>query len=268
MGNNMSMLGHYTKLFDDIGVIKIRDAIPEEDYPEQLSENFKNENIGYTYPTAKVNNPLAFYQDNGSTYMWEYIVEERYEKAPKGVIHVGCHDMPERGCYVPLFGENVIWVEANEKSFDKWTAPIASHFNHWAFNVAVSDSDGMCNFYDNGAPEVSGLMPSLGNFRPSTPIRQKRLDDIIEKHNIDMSKFDFLNVDVEGAEFKVLEGFKDNIKHINYIFTEVSVNGRHEGEVIFDDMTKYLNNLGFELNRVSESSMAMHGWGDAFYVRN
>ena len=43
----MSMLGHYTKLFDDIGVIKIRDAIPEEDYPEHLPENFKNKNIGY-----------------------------------------------------------------------------------------------------------------------------------------------------------------------------------------------------------------------------
>ena len=264
----MSMLGHYTKLFESIGVLKIRDAIPEQDYPEELPDDFVNEGNGYTYLTSKVDNPLAFHQADGLTYMWEYVVEERFEKAPKGVIHVGCHDMPERGCYVPLFGKNVIWVEANEESFDRWTQPIATHFDHWAFNIAVSDSDGVTNFYDNGAPEVSGLVPSKGNYRPSKPIRQKRLDDIIEKFDIDMSNYDFLNVDVEGAEYKVLEGFKKNIKHINYLFLEVSKDGRHVGEVPFDEMTKYLNDFGFKLDRFSEASMSMHGWGDAFYVRS
>ena len=264
----MSMLGHYTKLFDDIGVLKIRDAVPENDYPEQLPNNFENLNIGYTYPTSSVDNPLAFYQANGSTYMWEYFVEERYEKAPKGVIHVGCHDMPERGCYVPLFGENVIWVEANKQSYDTWTVPIANHFNHWAFNVAASDENGVGRYYDNGAPEVSGLTPSRGQLRPSIPINQRKLDDLFEEHNIDMSKYDFLNIDVEGTEYKVLEGFKNNIDKINYVFIEVCREARHEDEVVFDDMTKYLNDLGFKLNRFSESSMNTHGWGDAFYVRD
>ena len=73
---------------------------------------------------------------------------------------------------------------------------------------------------------------------------------------------------VEGAEYKVLEGFKKNIKHINYLFLEVSKDCRHVGEVPFDEMTKYLNDFGFKLDRVSEASMDMHGWGDAFYVRS
>tara|TARA_Y100000310_G_scaffold190080_1_gene190059 strand:- start:8712 stop:9503 length:792 start_codon:yes stop_codon:yes gene_type:complete len=263
----MSMLGHYTKLFDDIGALKIRDAVPENDYPDQLPKDFENLNIGYTYPTTTVDNPLAFYQANGSTYMWEYIVEERYEKAPKGVIHIGCHDMPERGCYVPLFGENVIWIEANKQSYDQWTVPIAKHFNHFAFNIAASDKTGTGSYYNNGSSEVSGLLPAAGQFPSSVPVPEKRFDDLVREYDIDMSKYDFLNVDVEGAEYKVLRGFEDNIKHINYLFIEVANYERNNGQVLFDDITKYIEKFGFKLNRVSDSINTL-GWGDAFYVRN
>lgn len=245
------MLGHYTKLFHDIGAVKIRDAVPEEDYPQHLP----------------VTNELAFTQANGTSYPWEYTVEERYENAPKGVIHIGAYDMPERGCYVPLFGENVIWVEANEKSFDRWTAPIATYFNHWAFNLAASDVNGTGRYYDNGSPEVSGLLPHVGKSPSYINVPQRRLDDIIDEYDINMNNFDFLNIDVEGAEHKVLRGLKKNIKYINYLFVEVAVSQRHDNQMIFDEMTKYVKELGFELNRVSDSIHTI-GWGDAFYVRN
>ena len=91
--------------------------------------------------------------------------------------------------------------------------------------------------------------------------------DIVNKAKVFNNLEDSLvNIDVLIATSSRFRN--KNIKHINYLFIEVCKYERHSGEVVFDDMTKYLADLGFKLNRYSEASMEMHGWGDAFYVRN
>jgi len=228
----MSMLGHYTKLFQELGHIEIRDS-QAGDWPED----------------------------------WEYTITKKNTTAPKGVIHVGCHDCPERGCYVPLFGHNVVWIEANRDSFYQWVKPVAEKYKHWAFNLAASNTTGTGYYFDNGSPETSGLLPLKDGQCNFTVLEEKKLDDLVEEYNIDMNNFDFLNVDVEGAELKVLEGFEKHIDKIRFLFLEVSTYEKTKGQPLFDDVTQYVEQLGFKLYRVSDSINTL-GWGDAFYVRD
>ena len=251
----MSMFGHYTKLFEEIGCLEVRPAIPEQDFPEHLPST----------------NALAFYQDPNTNdgILWDYWITKRNPSCPKGVIHVGAHDLAERMCYVPMFGENVIWFEANAQSYNKWAHPIAQYFGQYAFPFAASDETGECDYYQNHSNDTSGLLPinQISGNNAVTKVKQKRLDDVIDEYDINMANFDFLNIDVEGAELKVLKGIEKNLHHINYLFMEVSVTERNTGQVIFEDLNDYVNEKGFKMVKVSDSINTL-GWGDAFYVRD
>ena len=39
----------------------------------------------------------------------------------------------------------------------------------------------------------------------------------MKEQNIDLNNYDFLNIDVEGAELDILRGFEDDLKYINVI---------------------------------------------------
>ena len=51
---------------------------------------------------------------------------------------------------------------------------------------------------------------------------------IIEENNIDMNQYDFLNVDVEGAELDVLMEFEKHLDHINVIDIETTLDAAKE----------------------------------------
>ncbi len=234
----MSMLGHYTKLFAELGYIEIEESKPG-DNPEP---------VDWLPP-------------------WDYNITKINEDPPRGVIHVGCHDCPEQGCYVPLFGSNVVWIEANKQSYDDWVVPTAKRWNQWAFNLAASDTTGNGYYYHNGSNETSGLLPATGKSPSFSIVKEQKLDELVLEHNINMDNFDFLNIDVEGAEHKVLKGFEDHIDKIRFLFVEVSNNQRNEGQMVFSELNEYIESLGFSLHKVSDSINTLD-WGDAFYVRN
>jgi hypothetical protein len=93
------------------------------------------------------------------------------------------------------------------------------------------------------------------------------MDTLFIEEKLDINEFNFLNVDVEGAELEVLEGFKEHLNKIDYIFIEVSVNSRFEGsEATLETVNNYLGNQGFKIVEIS-SSIYNLGWGDAFYIK-
>ena len=83
----MSMLGHYVRLFEEIGLVK---TTPLK---------------GERHPLEKTDLWVAA---GGWKGPWDYSVEKI--SGPNGCIHVGAWDCAEMGCYVTLFGDNVHWV--------------------------------------------------------------------------------------------------------------------------------------------------------------
>lgn len=70
-----------------------------------------------------------------------------------------------------------------------------------------------------------------------------RLDDVVPIE----ASFDFLKIDVQGAEIDVLEGSTKLIPAIKWIFLEVSFINYNEGAPLFDEVYMYLRNLGYRI---------------------
>ena len=88
------------------------------------------------------------------------------------------------------------------------------------------------------------------------------LDTIVKDRNI---RANFLNMDIQGAELKCLQGFEDGLKMIDYIYAEVNTKELYAGCAQLPELDAWLAARGFK--RV-EISMTGWGWGDALYVRN
>jgi hypothetical protein len=87
------------------------------------------------------------------------------------------------------------------------------------------------------------------------------LDSIVNKHKIQAN---FLSMDIQGAELKCLQGFEENLKMIDTIYTEVNTRELYAGCVRLEELDAWLGARGFVRREIC---MTYHGWGDALYVR-
>jgi len=74
-------------------------------------------------------------------------------------------------------------------------------------NAAVSDSSGQASFYiSDTAVDVGNSLVKYGNDKVLKPISiaMISIDDFVKKENI--NRLDFLKIDAEGVEYKVLKG--------------------------------------------------------------
>jgi len=91
-----------------------------------------------------------------------------------------------------------------------------------------------------------------------------RMDNFIKEKNIDITKYNFLNIDVQGVELNVLKSFGELLKQFDYIYTEVNKEELYVGGCLIGEIDSYLEM--FEFVRV-ETCMTKHKWGDAFYIK-
>ena len=79
-----------------------------------------------------------------------------------------------------------------------------------------------------------------------------------------MGDFNFLNLDIQGAELLALQGLEDNLKFIDYIYTEINTGEVYKNCAKVNEIDEFLKKYGFE--RV-ETAMTSWEWGDAFYIK-
>ena len=191
---------------------------------------------------------------------------------PKGIIHVGAHEGEEAVDYRVKGIDNVIWIEANEDLIPKIKAN--PHVREQpVICAAVSNKDGeevtfkITNNFQSSS--ILNLKEHLRHYPNITvteerTVKTKTLDTIIEENNIDMSKYDFMNIDIQGADYLALKGMQKNLKYIRFIYIEVNFQEMYEGCGLFDDVKKLLEPQGFVLKEIVDTGV---GWGDAVWVR-
>jgi len=198
-------------------------------------------------------------------------IVEKYGK-PKGIIHIGAHLMEEREDYISHGLDNTIWIEANPNVYKNIEFVNGVSYSEMAFNYAISDSDNQVlslNVTNNGQ---SSSILELDKHKIHHPhiyvtetieVSSKRADTLFKENNIDASKYDFINIDIQGAELLAIKGFGDTISNFKYIYTEVNTNKLYKDCALLGEMDEYLLNCGF---RRVETSMTEFEWGDALYI--
>jgi hypothetical protein len=88
------------------------------------------------------------------------------------------------------------------------------------------------------------------------------LKDILPKYQIE---YNFLNLDIQGAELKALKGMEDYLNKVDYIYTEVNKDYVYKNCALVEELDEYLKK--FNLFRVETYWCENLQWGDAFYIR-
>ena len=98
----------------------------------------------------------------------------------------------------------------------------------------------------------------------SVKVKSKRIDTILRDNEISVSKYDFLNLDIQGAELMALKGMGKLIESFNYIYTEVNIGEVYRGCAKMNEIDEFLDKYDFK--RV-ETKITEFEWGDAFYIK-
>lgn len=192
---------------------------------------------------------------------------------PKGIIHIGAHLAEERDDYILNGLNNTIWIEANLSVFNRLDF-LKNSKTEKGYNYAISNIDNKIvslNITNNGQSSSILELEKHKIHHPNiyvtetVQVMSKRMDSLIIENNIDMNLYDFINIDIQGAELLAIEGFGDYLNYVNYIYTEVNTAYLYKNCSLLDEIDTYL--MRYNFIRV-ENKMTKFEWGDALYIKN
>ena len=192
---------------------------------------------------------------------------------PIGVLHIGAHEGEEAEEYVSngfASSNPIIWVEAQENLVSQLKETLDPNFHKIYKAVAWDESDIELEFHVTSKSASSSVF-NLEQHLEVYPeikvdkimkVKTSRLEEILDVAD----RFDFVVVDIQGAELQAIKGLGELITHVNWIFTEVSKKELYKGATKFNELEEHLTQIGYK--RVFTAWDRKAGWGDALYARN
>jgi FkbM family methyltransferase len=199
------------------------------------------------------------------------LLEKLWRIHPSGVLHVGAH-LGEESEEYDLFEwgkvSGIHWVEGQKELVEQLRTRFKGSNNAvyegivWhrsgetlTFNISNnSQSSSVFEFgsHSSDYPEVV--------FQSERKVTTTTISELLPLEVV----FDFVNLDIQGAELSALKGLGTKIKGVKWVYTEVNSKEVYKGCAIVSDIDSYLTDLGF--TRVCTVWVKGAGWGDALYI--
>jgi FkbM family methyltransferase len=192
-----------------------------------------------------------------------------------GVIHLGAHNAEELEDYTACGISRTVWVEANPNKIIGLLNRVLAIPGHSVFCFAAHETDGLwlkLNVANNGESssifelhEHKELYPHI-EMVESVSVPTRRVDSLFKQNGLDASAFNFVNVDIQGAELLALKGMSNMLDSIDYIYAEINIGELYKGCCKVEEIDEYLSKFNF--SRVETKLADHHGtWGDALYIK-
>lgn len=199
----------------------------------------------------------------------------------KGVIHIGAHRGEEIDEHISLGAKKIIWVEANPEVFLELRENIGEdkRAEHFFFNNLCADIDGEPVKFNLiygpdaghmvGNKGCSSMLSPVGRFeswkRAEITMFSIRLDTLMHLHEFNLSDFDMLEVDTQGAELMVLGGATNVLSTVKYVSLEVTDSSPdYADSPLTKDVIEFMESSGFDY---IETKYLDSNWGDALFIR-
>ena len=200
----------------------------------------------------------------------------KYNLKPKGILHVGAWDGIEMEDYAAQGIDNVIFIEAQASIFPTLRGRIAPYPKCRALQYCVSDKMEEVKFQITSNGQSSSIM-ELGTHKDVHPevtlereliMQTATLAQILNWEKLDIANYDFVNMDIQGAELKAIKGMGNMIEKINAFYLEVNEKELYKGCALIGEIDEYLSRFGFYRAETKWASADnVLGWGDALYLR-
>ena len=188
-----------------------------------------------------------------------------------GVFHIGAHECEELDFYNNILGvksENIIWIDAIiSKVIDAKIKGIQN-----IYNAVITDKDNDDVVFNVSNNYQSSSVLEFGTHSTEHPgivyvnnvsCKSITVDTFFEMNNIDASKCNFWNFDIQGAELLALKGAINSLKYAKVLYLEVNEKELYKNCGLMNEIDDFL--LKYNFKRVL-TTMTKHGWGDALYI--
>jgi FkbM family methyltransferase len=187
-----------------------------------------------------------------------------------GSFHIGAHDCEEIGFYnrLGIKNENIIWIDAIPLKVIQSKNRGIPH----VYQAVITDKDDEDVVFNVSNNVQSSSVLEFGTHSQEYPrvvyihkmnLKSITIDTFFERNQIDASKFNFWNFDIQGAEFMALKGATRSIQYAKAIYLEVNVKELYKNCGLITEIDTFLAQYKFK--RVL-TNITRYGWGDALYV--
>ena len=187
-----------------------------------------------------------------------------------GVIHVGAHYGQEYDDYLNHGIQNMIFFEPVKSSFDVLIKKVKPSNKVALYNMALGNQTGVVEINkENQNLGMSNSILDMGTHErhyPHIKFTDREIVSIDKLDNVyfDRSKFNMLNIDVQGFELEVLKGAVKTLSSIDLIYTEINTEQVYKDCPDVSELDEFLIHHGFQRTLTKETGK---GWGDAVYRR-
>ena len=187
-----------------------------------------------------------------------------------GSFHIGAHECEEIQFYnkLGLKLEDVVWIDAMTSKVNEATQRGIPN----VYNAVITDKDDEEIIFNVSNNVQSSSVLEFGTHSQEHPwvvyvdkinLKSITIDTFFERNNIDASKYNFWNFDIQGAELMALKGATQSIKYAKAIYLEVNEKELYKNCGLITEIDTFL--LQYNFKRVL-TNITQYGWGDALYI--
>lgn len=187
-----------------------------------------------------------------------------------GAFHIGAHECEELSFYnkLGLNEQNIIWIDAIDLKVMQATNRGIPN----VYNAVITDKDDEDVIFNISNNVQSSSVLEFGTHSQEHPwvvythkmhTKTITIDTFFKRNNIDASKYEFWNFDIQGAELMALKGAVKSIQFAKAIYLEVNEKELYKKCGLINEVDDFLSTYNFK--RVL-TNITQHGWGDALYI--
>ena len=202
----------------------------------------KSKVLYYFYKKFKIFKSEKFKEHLGEFGEDIFISRFFKNKLTGNYVDIGCYHPIKSSLTYNLFknGWSGINIDLSKVSIDLFKLSRPKDIN---IQAAITDFDGETFYYENGAINQQNSLKENSELK-KIPIKAIKLSTILKQNNL--TKIDFLNIDVEGFDFKVLSTL--DFSEIKPTMICIEENNYNTQKILETNTHKYLQNNGYFLS--------------------
>jgi len=196
----------------------------------------------------------------------------------KGIVHIGGCKGEELISYLKNNIKNIILVEANPELIG--ILKVKKFFFHYVFRMNLNIENFAAYYEDNLDLDLnitnnlqsssilklskhSELYPEI-KVTKKIKVKTSTINKLFTS-NYEIGNYNFLNLDIQGAELDALKGADKILDKIDAVYTEINFDELYEGCAHVGQIDDYLGK--FKFKRVLTETPDHPSWGDALYLK-
>ena len=228
--------------------------------------------------------PIVTEQDHFEDLKNIFEHEEVRRFAKTGIVHVGADVGQEVPQYFSYGFEKIILIEANPERYQILLSKFGDDPRIRIFNYAICDKRGTVDFHihtsRSGSTEPASILP-MKRFKEivktlhtakTIQVPAITLDVLFEENHMSFGAYNFLNIDIQGAELLAFRGAKKLLSSVDVVVSEVNVVEMYEDGALEGDLVKFLDSQGFDkkhavYHTLYDENATFPAWGEGLFVK-